>query len=187
MGSIIIALSKSEDARRIGDILKRHGLETTVICTTASSVISHMSQLDGGVVISGCHFPDMYYAQLAEYMPEYFEMLLLASPATLENTPPIGIEALRIPFRAGDLVNKVESMLVALDRRLKKPKKAPKKRSEQEQAYINEAKRLLMERNNMTEQEAFRYIQKCSMDSGSNMVETAQKVLVMLDLDGKAK
>ena len=35
----------------------------------------------------------------------------------------------------------------------------------------------MMERNNMTETEAHRYIQKCSMDSGTNMVETAHMIL----------
>ena len=37
---------------------------------------------------------------------------------------------------------------------------------------------LLMERNRMTEEEAHRYIQKYSMDSGTNMVEMAKMVLV---------
>ena len=37
-----------------------------------------------------------------------------------------------------------------------------------------------MERNHMTEEQAFRYIQKCSMDSGINMVETAQMILMMI-------
>ena len=48
----------------------------------------------------------------------------------------------------------------------------------EEEAIIKEAKALLMERNRMTEEEAHRYIQKCSMDSGTNMVEMAKMVLV---------
>ena len=36
---------------------------------------------------------------------------------------------------------------------------------------------VLMETKNMSEVEAHRYIQKCSMDNGSNMVETAQMVI----------
>ena len=36
-----------------------------------------------------------------------------------------------------------------------------------------------MERNHMTEQEAFRYLQKASMNSETNMVETAQKLLML--------
>ena len=38
-----------------------------------------------------------------------------------------------------------------------------------------------MERNHMTEEEAHRYLQKTSMDSGTNLVETAQ---MLLDVDG---
>ena len=39
---------------------------------------------------------------------------------------------------------------------------------------------LLMERNHLTEEEAHRYIQKSSMDNGTNMVETAQMILTLL-------
>ena len=40
-----------------------------------------------------------------------------------------------------------------------------------------------MGRNNMTEEEAHRYIQKCSMDSSTNMVETAQMVIAMMKMN----
>ena len=53
-------------------------------------------------------------------------------------------------------------------------------RSEKERNLITNAKRILMERNNMTEAEAHRYIQKCSMDSGTNMVETAQMIISIM-------
>ena len=45
---------------------------------------------------------------------------------------------------------------------------------------ISEAKALLMERNHMSEEEAHRYLQKSSMDSGTNMLETAQMVLTIM-------
>lgn len=48
------------------------------------------------------------------------------------------------------------------------------------QHIIDRAKSLLIERNHMTESEAHRYMQKCSMDSGTNLVETAQMVLTLL-------
>ena len=47
---------------------------------------------------------------------------------------------------------------------------------------IDQAKSLLMERNNMTEEEAHRYIQKCSMDSGTNLIETAQMVISLINV-----
>lgn len=179
MGSIIIAMPKLEDAKRISEILKRRGLEPTAICTTASNVLSQVHQLDSGIIICGSRLPDMYYTQLAEYLPEFFEMILLANAATIETCPP-GILTLAYPFRPSELLGTVEMVLTQQARRLKKMRGAPKKRSETEQNYINNAKWVLMERNNMTEQEAFRYIQKCSMDSGTNMVETAQMILLMI-------
>ena len=45
---------------------------------------------------------------------------------------------------------------------------------------IRKAKELLMTRNNMSEEEAHRYLQKSSMDSGANMVETAEMVLSIM-------
>lgn len=179
MSSIIIVLPKLEDAKHIRDILSRRGLTAAAICTTASKVLSDVHHLDSGVVICSYRLPDMHYTQLAEYLPEYFEMLLLTSSTEVGNCPP-GIVSLTYPIKPNDLVSTIIMMLEQLDRRLKKKKTIPKKRTEREQNYINNAKWVLMERNNMTEQEAFRYIQKCSMDSGTNMVETAQMILLLI-------
>ena len=44
---------------------------------------------------------------------------------------------------------------------------------------IDKAKLLLMDRNDMTEPEAFRYIQKTSMDMGRTMVESAEMILML--------
>lgn len=178
MGSIIIALPKLEDAKRISDMLLHRGLETAVVCTTASKVLSHVHQLDSGIVICSSRLSDMHYIQLAEYLPDYFEMLLLASPAQLANHSG-EIMTLSFPLKANDLVGTVEMMLQQLTRRLKKQRQVGTKRTEQEQTIINNAKGILMERNHMTEKEAFRYLQKCSMDSGNNMVETAEMVILM--------
>lgn len=179
MGSIIVALPKIEDAKNISGILRRRGLETDFLCTTASQVLSKVNQLDSGVVICGSKLKDMHYTQLAEYLPDNFEMLLMASVAVLETCPP-GIMSLSYPIKGGDLIGTVEMMLEQQARRYKRLKQNSKKRTEQEENYIKNAKWLLMERNNMTEQEAFRYIQKSSMDSGTNMVETAQMILTLM-------
>ena len=51
---------------------------------------------------------------------------------------------------------------------------------EEQKAVIAQAKALLMERSRMSEEEAHRYLQKSSMDSGTNMLETAQMVLTIM-------
>ena len=72
--------------------------------------------------------------------------------------------------------------MVQYNRWLKKQKEKVKKRTESDKKVITAAKELLMERNNMTENEAHRYIQKISMDSATNMAETAQMII---ELNGK--
>ena len=69
-------------------------------------------------------------------------------------------------------------MTMDIARELKRRKKTqPKRRTAGEEKIINKAKALLMERNQMTENDAHKYIQKLSMDSGNNLVETAEMIL----------
>ena len=85
-----------------------------------------------------------------------------------------------MPLKVQDLLNTLEMMVANAERRRKKRKTMPKVRSDEDRKVLDEAKALLMERNGMTEEEAHRYIQKCSMDSGTNLVETAEMVLSMM-------
>ncbi len=179
MGSIIVVLPKIEDAKRIRDMLGKYGLETAALCTTAAMALSRVHQLDSGVVICSFRLSDMHYSQLAQYLPEYFDMLLLVSAAEAGNCPE-GIIPLTYPVKPYDLAGTVGMMLGQLERRLKKRRTSAQKRTQRDQNFINNAKMVLMERNHMTEPEAFRYIQKCSMDSGTNMAETAQMILLLL-------
>ena len=109
--------------------------------------------------------------------PKSFEMLLVASQNRWEDCQDNGIVCAAMPIKVNDLVSTIEMMLQAQIRRRRKLRSQPRKRSPEEQKIIDDAKHLLMERNNMSEQEAFRYIQKCSMDSGNTMVESATMVM----------
>lgn len=179
MGSIIVALPKFEDAKHISDVMRGCGLETTMVCTSGRELLPRLGTLENGVIICGRRLKDMHYTKLAEYLPEYFDMVLLSSASGLEEVP-AGVMQMTFPIRTGELISTVEMLLLQQERRLKKKKIRPKKRSEKEQKIIDAAKKVLMERNQMTEQEAFRYIQKSSMDSETNMVETAQMILLLI-------
>lgn len=177
--SIVIALPKIEDAKKIRTILNRYGFSVAAVCCTAARALSSISELDSGILICGCRLPDMNYRDLAGCLPDYFELLLLASARVLSEAPP-SVLSVEMPMRAGDFVSTVNMMLAQLERRWKKEKKRPKPRSWKEQNYISNAKMLLMERNHLGEEEAYRYMQKCSMDSGTNLAETAQMILMLL-------
>lgn len=178
MSSIVIALPKIEDAKKVRAILEKHGFSVASVCSTASHALANASQLGSGVLICGYRLPDMNYLDLSECMPAGFDMLLLASARVICEVPD-SILSLQMPLKTGDLVNTVHMILMQHERRRRREKKKPKPRSWKEQNYISNAKMILMQRNHLSEEEAYRYIQKSSMDSGTNMAETAQMILML--------
>ena len=179
MASIVVVLPGQQEGKMIKNILIQNGFSEVFVCTSGAQTLARIDDLDAGVVISGYKLADMMYAELAENLPEEFRLLLLASDCHLAQRDEPDIMTLGLPFRAGDLVATVELMLGSVTYP-KKQKKGPKgKRTPQEEALITEAKAILMNRNNMSEKEAHRYIQKCSMDTSRSFVETARMILCM--------
>lgn len=183
MTSVIVVLPKIDDAKNIKNLLVRNGVPVAGICTTGAQALALADGLNYGIVICGYKMVDMIYSQLHEDLPFGFEMLLMASQNILSDSMvDKEIICLSMPLKVHDLINTVDMMIQAIERRKKKQRSKPRERNPEEVALIKQAKELLMNRNHMTEEEAHRYIQKCSMDSGTNMVETAQMVLTMMKL-----
>lgn len=180
MLSIIVAFPKIEDAKSIKNALIKNGYEVNATCTTGAQAIGIANELDGGIIISGYRFPDMHFRELNNYLPKGFEMLLIASPTKLTESTDNNIVCLSMPLKMQDLLNTLQMMTYNYTRRKRKNKEKPKVRTEEERAIINKAKQVLMVRNNLTEEEAHRYLQKNSMDSGTNMVEMAEIILSLL-------
>ncbi len=180
MAGIIVAFPKEEDARKIKNLLVRNGFSVSSVCTTGAQAVGLADSYSQGIVICGYRLPDMMYQELYNCLPSGFEMLLMASRHILAECMDNGIVCLAMPMKVLDLVNTVDMLLHTVQRRHGKMREKPKERSGEEISLIHEAKYLLMDRNHMTEDEAYRYIQKCSMDSGTKMAETAQMVLTMM-------
>ena len=176
MGSVILAIPNQNTADRISEILCRHDFQPDAVCTLGSEVLRAVGSLDYGIVITTKKLRDMSYAELYEYLPEYFELLVI-SPETEDYRPKDGLLRLTLPFKASDLVNTVEMMLSGLEHTVRRKKKPG--RSLDDKIKIDKAKKLLMDRNDMTEPEAFRYIQKTSMDTGRTMSESAEMILML--------
>lgn len=158
--------------------MNRNGYDDILACNNASQVIAAANESDGGVVLCGYRLADMHYRELYGYLPREFQMLLVASPARLQECSIGNIMCLAMPIHTHELVSTLETMPLELSRPLRRSRKPqPKKRTQKEQKTIEDAKALLMERNNLSEEEAHKYIQKLSMDSGNNLVETAEMIL----------
>lgn len=180
MIDIIIAFPKMEDAKSIKNVLVRNSYEVRAVCTTGAQVVALANELDAGIVVCGYRFSDMHFSELHEYLPKGFEMLLVASQSRWGDLTGSGIVCLGMPIKTNDLVNTIQMMTCNFIKRKKKDKDKPKARSTEDKAKIDKAKLILIDRNNMSEEEAHRYIQKTSMDSGTNMVETAEMIISMM-------
>lgn len=180
MTNIIVALPKVEEAKVIKNILVRSGFSVTGICTTGAQAISQADGLNDGIVVCSYKLADMVYSELHECLPHGFEMLLMASARLIDECYGNDIVCLSMPLKTDDLINTVNMLVEGIERRRRKAKLKPKVRSAEEESAIKDAKEILMARNHMTEEEAHRYLQKCSMDSGTNMVETSLMVLSMM-------
>ncbi len=180
MTNIIVVLPKLDDAKGIKNVLVRNGFQVAAVCTTGAQAISQADGLHDGIVISSYKLTDMVYSELQECLPTGFELLLLASAHLLSQCEGSGVVCLAMPLKVNDLVSTLGMLTENILRKRRKARMAPKVRSAEEEAAIREAKELLMGRNHMTEEEAHRYLQKCSMDSGTNLVETAMMVLSMM-------
>jgi len=178
--NIIIALPRQEDSINVKNLLVRNGFSVVAICTTGAQALSQADGLNDGIVVCGYKMTDMIYDELHDCLPEGFQLLLLASQNLLTDCIDNNIMCLAMPLKVHDLLNTISMMSQSIEMMRKKRKVQPKERKPEEVTLINEAKCLLMSRNNMTEDEAHRYIQKSSMDSSTNMVETAQMILAVM-------
>ena len=180
MVNVIVLFQKAEEAKAIRNLLVRTGFSVVGICTTGSQAIALTDDLNDGIVVCGYKYPDMMYNELRENLPDYFDMLLVASKAKWEECRDNDIVCVEMPVKVRDLVDTLTMMAESVERRKRRKRLRPRERTPEEEELIRRAKALLMDRNNMSEEEAHRYIQKTSMDTGTNIVETAQMVLDLM-------
>lgn len=183
MVNIVVVFPKIEDAKSIRNLLVRNGYNVSAVCSSGAQALAAADQLSSGVIVCGYRYPDMLYDELYENLPSAsFEMLLLASARVIQAGVADGVITVTMPLKVNDLINSLEMVVGQLERRRKRRRMMPAQRSDEDKRLIREAKALLMERNHMTEEEAHRYLQKTSMDSGTNMVETAEMIFALMKL-----
>ena len=88
--NVIVAFPKIENARSIKSILVKHGFQVGKVCVTGAQVLQYADGLADGIVVCASRLQDMVYAQLREYLPPGFEMLVLAPPNAWEESTPEG-------------------------------------------------------------------------------------------------
>lgn len=177
MINVIVVFPKAEEAKGIRSLLTRNGINVIAACTTGAQAITFFGDIDEALVVCGYKFSDMLYTELLEYLPPTYEMLVVAPRNHYAECDRSKVVCLGMPIKAQELIETTNILLQGLYQKRKKRKAQPKQLSQEDRAVIESAKLRLAEQKKMSEEEAHRYLQKRSMDTGVNMVETAQMVL----------
>ncbi|WP_024865202.1 ANTAR domain-containing response regulator [Butyrivibrio sp. FCS014] len=181
--NIIVAFAKAQDTQNFKSILSRGGFDQVSTCTSGAQALSLMDDLGSGVIICGYRLSDMLYSQLLEDLPAYFKMVLVASAAKAPEEPKAdNFIYLESPAQRADLFSTITLMMEGVSRDRRKAKERRMKRSDEDRKVIDAAKSILMERHHMTEPEAHKYLQKCAMDSGTDLLETAEMIISLTNI-----
>jgi two-component system, response regulator PdtaR len=187
---IILAFSDLAAAQKIRTLLSAHGMKVagTLSCISQVILLSKRLEGKGGVVIGQLRLSDGICYTLAEYLPADFDILILTKQAMPSMFEDHRVTTLSLPVKPEDLIATAR-LLTSADsqggEREKTEKRKPSSegskekriRTEEEIRFILEAKELLMQRNHLTEEQAHRFLQKKSMDSGMLLHDTAKLVL----------
>lgn len=174
MEKVIVAFESEKSCKRVRELLENSGTAECIVCRSADQVRRAAGKLGVITVVCGYKFPDGSAEALFEDLPPSCTMLMLAVQSLLDLCRNEDIFKLAAPVAKGDLVASVR-LLLQVGRRLERFIRP--RRSTEEQALIDQAKQVLMERHGMTEEQAHHFLQKKSMDSGAKLIQTAQLVL----------
>lgn len=174
MQKVIVAFENEVNSAKIRDIIESGGVASCLICRSAAEVkrVVHKQRLN--IVICGFKLPDETCQDLYQDLPEQCSMLMIAAQNRLELSEEDGIFKLAAPIQRGDLLASVR-MLLQMNQKIVKQHRV--QRTEEEQALVEQAKSVLMDRHGMTEEQAHRFLQKKSMDNGAKLTDTARMIL----------
>lgn len=177
MDRIVLAIADDQLRETILKILRKNGVEVRISCRSGQEALRAVHRMDGGVVISSARLTDMTADELAETLGGNALMLVLARPSELDFCENESLFRVPLPVHSGELLGGVR-ILLQLDEH-SAAARVPK-RSEEDRKIITEAKELLIEKNEMTEDEAYRFIQKRSMETSTPMPEVARMIYAAL-------
>jgi hypothetical protein len=196
--NIILAFPDGAMNEKLRKILLSVGLQVAGEVGSRPQLLQAATRLEGGgVVILPARLTGFPSATLTSDLSDEYDLLILLSGDQAWDNSRAGVFALRTPIRPIELTDSVRMLLET--RQLVSPirrhpplahqpyaaappgeeKKEPKpsSRTQEDRKLIDQAKQVLIVRNSMSEEQAHRFLQKRSMDSGNPLVAVARQIL----------
>ena len=170
MARVVIASVSEEYRMRLSRLLSSAGFTVFRCCVSGGDVRRALNACGDGLAILMGELPDLAPDELAwDYAPGV-KVLLIARPQTLARYETAALWKLALPVPGRTVIEMAEAMRLAHDADLPR-------RGEKENAAIDRAKAVLMNRYGITEGEAHRRLQRYAMNHGMKMEACAAKVL----------
>ena len=178
MDTVIVAFENAKFVRQLRELLEGAGVAECLPCSSGDQVRRLLQRQGACCVICGPHLTDGPSEWLFEDLPPSCLMLMVGQQHQLEQCGSPDIFKLATPLRREETVVTVR-LLIQFSHRMERFVRTS--RSTADQREIEKAKRALMERFGITEEDAHRQLQRRSMDSGRRLAQTARQVLAELE------
>jgi response regulator NasT len=183
---ILIADDESLIRADLKEILEELGYEVVAEAGDGLEALSLIEQVKPDVVILDIKMPKMDGIRVADEIADKYPVIILTAYTErhlIEKARDCGVMAyLSKPFREGDLSPGIE---LAVTQFLKTARLTDRVARLQEQLevrkLIEKAKGLLMTKEGLSEAQAYRKLQKNSMQKNKSMKEVADAVILMLE------
>lgn len=174
--NVFVAFANTKVSDTIKHMLKNTGMGVDFVCTNGAELKKQLIYYNSGTIICGFKLKDTSIIELIDDIPQSFSIILIGNLAQLEMCENERVFKLAVPLKKEDLVYSV-TMLMNINTDRGHKFSNVKVRDEEEQKLIKNAKELLIDKYNMTEEQAHRYMQKESMNSGIKIIEIAKIIL----------
>lgn len=172
--NVFVAFGSEKASDKVVAMLKSGGIYPNFITHTGSDLLAKLNHYDDGIIVCGTKFRDTVLFDLVDLIPEYFHIITIGTIGFLDDLPNNRVFKLSTPLNRTDLIYSV-SMLINLDNHGALIHN--RFRTENEEIIIQQAKAVLIHKYNMTEEQAHRYMQTKSMNTGEKMVNIARLIL----------
>jgi response regulator NasT len=183
MNSVIVAFSNPLLSNWAASALGRHGYSVEYTCKTGAEVARVADYCTSLAVVAGFQFPDMTSEALMGMLDGRLAMVTVLLPHQRDLVERNDLITVPYPVSAIDLAQAVRLVEKSAAHRAATgsgalPGKArPHDRPAEEKLVIVKAKEIMMDRFQMTESQAHRFLQKSSMDRGLKLVDAARMVI----------
>ncbi|MDO4438970.1 MAG: ANTAR domain-containing protein [Eubacteriales bacterium] len=181
--NIIVCFNKPNDVNAIKTLISHYGYRVAYSCMSGARALEVSDKLGDGIIICGFRLNDMICIDLYDNKPDTFSVITVSSPKNWGIIlPPSDMAVVDLPMKPSDMIATLEDVEAKIEYRKRMQRRKARLgsagRSAEETELINKAKSMIMKSKNITEPEAYRYIQKLAMDSGISITETASKVIL---------